>query len=46
MIEPEEARELLDSLESDELVWGVCPGAGGYDAVALLVEKRDELRLS
>lgn len=38
-IEPEEATDILDQLLLiDNVVWGVCPGAGGYDALALLVD--------
>jgi phosphomevalonate kinase len=38
LIEPQEQTELLDALTKvDGVVGGVVPGAGGYDAVALLV---------
>lgn len=41
-IEPESQTKLLDALEGVEgVVGGVVPGAGGYDAVALLV--RDDM---
>lgn len=42
-IEPESQTELLDALEGVEGVYGgVVPGAGGYDALALLVRDDDE----
>ncbi len=42
-IEPESQTELLDALEGVEGVFGgVVPGAGGYDAVALLVRDDEE----
>ena len=48
-IEPESQTELLDALEAVEgVVGGVVPGAGGYDAVALLVrdDKETKVRLA
>ncbi|KAK4454461.1 ribosomal protein S5 domain 2-type protein [Podospora aff. communis PSN243] len=47
-IEPESQTELLDALEGVEGVYGgVVPGAGGYDALALLVrdDKETERRV-
>jgi phosphomevalonate kinase len=42
-IEPESQTELLDALEGVEGVYaGVVPGAGGFDAVALLVRDDGE----
>lgn len=42
-IEPESQTELLDALESVEGVYaGVVPGAGGFDALALLVKDDSE----
>ncbi|KAM7201997.1 putative phosphomevalonate kinase [Rhypophila sp. PSN 637] len=42
-IEPDSQTELLDALEGvDGVYGGVVPGAGGYDAAALLVEDNDE----
>lgn len=44
-IEPESQTELLDALEGVEGVYGgVVPGAGGFDAVALLVKDDKETR--
>ncbi|KAM7203862.1 putative phosphomevalonate kinase [Naviculisporaceae sp. PSN 640] len=44
-IEPDSQTELLDALENVEGVYGgVVPGAGGYDAAALLVEDTEEAR--
>ncbi|KAF2401170.1 Phosphomevalonate kinase, partial [Trichodelitschia bisporula] len=43
-IEPRGQTELLDACSKvDGVVGGVVPGAGGYDAVALLVENREEV---
>ncbi|KAI9725203.1 MAG: phosphomevalonate kinase [Chrysothrix sp. TS-e1954] len=43
-IEPQAQTKLLDACtEIDGVVGGVTPGAGGYDAVALLVEDSDEV---
>lgn len=37
-IEPNIATIILDHFTSmDEVIFGICPGAGGYDAIALLV---------
>ena len=37
-IEPDMASTILDHFTSmDEVIFGICPGAGGYDAIALLV---------
>ncbi|KAK0715590.1 ribosomal protein S5 domain 2-type protein [Lasiosphaeris hirsuta] len=42
-IEPDSQTELLDALEEVEGVYGgVVPGAGGYDALALLVKDDEE----
>lgn len=44
-IEPEAQTELLDAASAVEGVYGgVVPGAGGYDAVALLVDDGDDTR--
>ncbi|KAM4056883.1 phosphomevalonate kinase [Hirsutella rhossiliensis] len=44
-IEPEAQTELLDAVSAVEGVYGgVVPGAGGYDAVALLVDDGEETR--
>lgn len=44
-IEPESQTELLDALEGVEgVVGGVVPGAGGYDAVALLIRDDKDTR--
>lgn len=43
-IEPEQQTQLLDACTAIEgVIGGVVPGAGGYDAIALLVEDRDEV---
>lgn len=43
-IEPPAQMELLDACsEVDGVIGGVVPGAGGYDAVALLIEDREEV---
>ncbi|KAI5244223.1 ERG8, Phosphomevalonate kinase [Aureobasidium subglaciale] len=43
-IEPPAQTELLDACSRVEgVVGGVVPGAGGYDAVALLIEDREEV---
>ncbi|PNS18375.1 hypothetical protein CAC42_6192 [Sphaceloma murrayae] len=43
-IEPGEQTRLLDACEGvDGVVGGVVPGAGGYDAVALVIEDRAEV---
>lgn len=43
-VEPEVITELLDHCESvDGVIGGVAPGAGGYDAVALLVRNDPEV---
>ncbi|KAF5572142.1 phosphomevalonate kinase [Fusarium pseudoanthophilum] len=44
-IEPESQTELLDALSTVEGVYGgVVPGAGGYDALALLMKDDDETK--
>ncbi|KAM0340487.1 hypothetical protein ACHAPU_010475 [Fusarium lateritium] len=44
-IEPESQTELLDALNTVEGVYGgVVPGAGGYDALALLMKDDDETK--
>lgn len=44
-IEPPEQTQLLDALtEVEGVVGGVVPGAGGYDAVVLLVKDDEETR--
>lgn len=44
-IEPESQTELLDALSSVEGVYGgVVPGAGGYDALALLMKDDEETK--
>ena len=44
-IEPEAQTELLDALTALEGVYGgVVPGAGGYDALALLMKDDDATR--
>ncbi|KAM0235280.1 hypothetical protein ACHAP5_009807 [Fusarium lateritium] len=46
-IEPESQTELLDALSTVEGVYGgVVPGAGGYDALALLMKDDDETKQS
>ena len=36
-IEPNIATYILDNLVNiEEIIYGICPGAGGYDAIALL----------
>ena len=41
-IEPEELRMIIEKAEGTEgVVAGRCPGAGGYDSLAFLVEKDD-----
>jgi phosphomevalonate kinase len=43
-IEPKPQTELLDACsEVDGVIGGVVPGAGGYDAVALLIEDREDV---
>lgn len=43
-IEPEEQTQLLDACSKvPGVVGGVVPGAGGYDAVALLIENKPEV---
>lgn len=43
-IEPPAQTELLDACSKVEgVVGGVVPGAGGYDAIALLIEDREEV---
>lgn len=43
-IEPEQQTQLLDACTAiDGVVGGVVPGAGGYDAIALLVEDDEEV---
>lgn len=43
-IEPEEQSQLLDACSRvSGVVGGVVPGAGGYDAIALLVENKPEV---
>jgi phosphomevalonate kinase len=43
-IEPTPQTELLDACSQVEgVIGGVVPGAGGYDAVALLIEDREEV---
>ena len=43
-IEPEQQTRLLDACSSLKgVVGGVVPGAGGYDAIALLIEDDDEV---
>jgi phosphomevalonate kinase len=43
-IEPEQQTQLLDACTAiDGVIGGVVPGAGGYDAIALLVEDKDEV---
>jgi len=43
-IEPKQQTELLDACTAiGGVVGGVVPGAGGYDAIALLVEDKDEV---
>ena len=43
-VEPDAQTRLLDACSAIEgVVGGVVPGAGGFDAVALLVEERDEV---
>ncbi|PVH98758.1 ERG8, Phosphomevalonate kinase [Periconia macrospinosa] len=43
-IEPPQQTKLLDACKAlDGVVGGVVPGAGGYDAIVLLVEDRDEV---
>jgi phosphomevalonate kinase len=44
-IEPESQTELLDALSTVEGVYGgVVPGAGGYDALALLMKDDEETK--
>ena len=43
-IEPPAQTELLDACEAiNGVVGGVVPGAGGYDAISLLIDDRDEV---
>lgn len=43
-IEPPAQTKLLDACSNiDGVIGGVVPGAGGYDAVALLIEEREEV---
>jgi phosphomevalonate kinase len=43
-IEPEQQTQLLDACTAiDGVVGGVVPGAGGYDAIALLIEDKDDV---
>jgi phosphomevalonate kinase len=43
-IEPKPQTELLDACsEVEGVIGGVVPGAGGYDAVALLIEDREDV---
>lgn len=43
-IEPQEQTDLLDELSAiPGVVGGVVPGAGGYDAVSLLIEDKEEV---
>lgn len=43
-IEPPAQTKLLDACSKiDGVIGGVVPGAGGYDAVALLIEEREEV---
>ena len=43
-IEPPQQTKLLDACKEVEgVVGGVVPGAGGYDAIVLLVEDREEV---
>lgn len=44
-IEPAAQTELLDACSTVEgVIGGVVPGAGGYDAVSLLIEDRDQVK--
>ena len=37
-IEPDVSTFIIDKMtELEEVVYGVCPGAGGYDAIAFLI---------
>ncbi|CAD8182073.1 unnamed protein product [Paramecium pentaurelia] len=39
-IEPKISTEIIDfSLSQPSALWGICPGAGGYDAIAILCKK-------
>ncbi|GAB7350665.1 hypothetical protein MBLNU459_g1230t1 [Dothideomycetes sp. NU459] len=43
-IEPPSQTKLLDACSGvDGVIGGVVPGAGGFDAIALLIEERDEV---
>ncbi|KAJ2905469.1 phosphomevalonate kinase [Zalerion maritima] len=44
-IEPQSQKELLDAVShKDGVLGGVVPGAGGYDAIALLVKDNEETK--
>jgi phosphomevalonate kinase len=45
-VEPTEFNELLDEISTLEgVIYCICPGSGGYDAIAILAITADENQL-